>query len=73
MVSLYKLLCLHACPVTGVPNPSQITTTEFSVQSSFKLNLPPHLIITASSVKLNEIIGQGIFYSLCTQTKNCNS
>ena len=34
--------------------------TEFTVQSSFKLNLPPHLIITTSSVKLNEIIGQGI-------------
>ena len=44
--------------VTGIPN--RLMMTEFTVQSSFKLNLPPHLIITASSIKLNEIIGQGI-------------
>lgn len=32
---------------------------EMSVQSSFKLHLPPHLIIPSSSLKLNETIGQG--------------
>ena len=33
--------------------------TEISVKSSFQLNLPPHLIIPSSSIKLNETIGQG--------------
>ena len=36
--------------------------TELSVQSSFKLDLPPHLIIPSSSLKLNETIGQGKKY-----------
>jgi hypothetical protein len=31
----------------------------FSVQSSFKLNLSPHLIIKAANIKLIETIGQG--------------
>ena len=30
-----------------------------SVQSSYKLNLPPHLLVHASSIKLVEPIGQG--------------
>ena len=30
-----------------------------SVQSSYKLKLPPHLIITSSTLKLVETIGQG--------------
>ena len=31
-----------------------------SVQSSYKLSLPPHLIIPSSCIKLVESIGQGI-------------
>ena len=31
----------------------------FSVQSSYKLNLPKHLILHASNIKLSESIGQG--------------
>ena len=30
-----------------------------SVESSFKLDLPPHLIIPSAAIKLNETIGQG--------------
>ena len=33
--------------------------TEIFVKNSFELSLPPHLIIPSSSIKLNEIIGQG--------------
>ena len=43
----------------------------FSVQSSFKLNLPKHLIIHASNIKLLETIGQGneikVVYKLLLQ------
>ena len=42
--------------------------TEISVKSSFQLNLPPHLIVPSSSIKLDETIGQGNFSlvpSLC--------
>ena len=38
---------------------------QFSVQSSFKLNFSPHLIIKAANIKLIETIGQGENY--CTQ------
>ena len=51
------LIYWHA--VAGIPN--CLVMTQFTVQSSFKLTLPPHLIITASSIKLNEIIGQGSY------------
>ena len=37
----------------------------FTVQSSFKLKLPPHLIIPAAYIKLVEPIGQGEFYTVC--------
>ena len=37
----------------------------FSVQSSYKLNLPPHLIIPSSSIKLVESIGQGMHIMPC--------
>ena len=36
----------------------------FSVQTSYKLNLPPHLIIHSSSIKLVETIGQGKLVTL---------
>ena len=55
VVASYKEL-----EITCVGNPNQIMTTKFSVQSSLKLNLPPHLIMAASTVQLKEIIGQGI-------------
>ena len=63
---------MHAYSSTdsGIPNPLKMT--EFTVQSSFKLILPPHLIITASSVKLNEIIGQGNTHETC-MTNACMS
>ena len=32
----------------------------FSVQTSYKLNLPPSLILHSSSIKLVETIGQGM-------------
>ena len=44
---------------------SEGSRSEISVQSSFKLHLPPHLIIPSTSIKLLETIGQGL--------KNVNS
>ena len=37
----------------------KILKIEIFVKSSFELSLPPYLIIPSSSIKLNEIIGQG--------------
>ena len=37
--------------------------TEITVKSSFKLDLPPHLIISSSSVKILKTIGQGIIFA----------
>ena len=37
---------------------------EIFVKSSLELSLPPHLIIPSSSIKLTEIIGQGIIIFL---------
>ena len=31
----------------------------YAVQSSYKLNLPPHLTVHASNIKMTESIGQG--------------
>ena len=31
----------------------------FTVQSSYKLKLPPHLIVHAANIKMTETIGQG--------------
>ena len=56
---------MHACSWTDSGIPNRLRMTEFTVQSSFKLTLPPHLIITASSIKLNEIIGQGNTHETC--------
>ena len=59
MVASYiELETLSAITCAG--NPNQIMTTKFSVQSSLKLNLAPHLIMAASTIQLKEIIGQGI-------------
>ena len=38
------------------------------VQSSYKLNLPPYLIISASNLKLCESIGQGNLNILATMS-----
>ena len=32
---------------------------DFTVQSSYKLKLPPHLIAYAANIKITETIGQG--------------
>ena len=43
-------------------NPQSFTRTKkISVQSSFKLKLPPPLIFEASTIKLDQTIGQGIY------------
>ena len=39
----------------------------FSVQSSFKHNLPLHLIIPSANIKLDDTIGQGM--ALCMYIK----
>lgn len=44
-------------------------TKKFSVQSSFRLELPPPLIIEASTIKLDETIGQG----MCTHHNSVES
>ena len=48
----------------------------FAVQSSYKLNLPPHLIIHSSNIKMTETIGQGkliiillLFFALMSPRK----
>lgn len=42
-------------------SPKSLTRTKkISVQSSFKLKLPPPLIFEASTIKLDQTIGQGI-------------
>lgn len=38
---------------------SQPIVNRMAVQSSYKLKLPPHLIVPSSSLKLVETIGQG--------------
>ena len=46
-----------------IDNPQGFSRTKkISVQSSFKLNLPPPLIFEASTIKLDETIGQGKNY-----------
>ena len=57
-VSYRLLLCITD---GDEPLPQAIT-----VQSSYKLNLPPHLIIPSSCIKLIESIGQGTYYYVCT-------
>ena len=41
----------------------------FSVQSSYKLNLPKCLIIPSSNIKLLETVGQGIINVYCASQK----
>ena len=38
----------------------------FTVQSSYKLKLPPHLIVQAANIKITETIGQGKL-NFCTK------
>ena len=42
--------------------------TKMAVQSSYKLNLPPYLIVPSSIIKVVETIGQGIHISSITLT-----
>ena len=49
---------------SAIDNPQGFShTKKISVQSSFKLNLPPPLIFEASTIKLDETIGQGKNYN----------
>ena len=41
-------------------NRDKETGLSFSVQSSYKLNVPAQLIIHAANLELQEVIGQGI-------------
>ena len=43
------------------PDDAEVELMQMSVKSSFKPDLPPHLIITSSSLKLLQTIGQGYF------------
>ena len=51
---------------TSPGTPVESEQTQIFVQSSYKLNLPPYLIIPSSSIKLTEMIGEG---NVCTSTK----
>ena len=46
---------------------------EISVKSSFKLDLPPHLIISSSSIKLLETFGQGSYYICSVNRVVCSN
>ena len=49
----------ETCPYFTALASSVEDRSEISVRSSFQLDLPPHLIISSSSIQLNETIGQG--------------
>ena len=44
-----------------VKDSRRLLSTILTVQSSFNLKIPPHLIIPSSNIKLIEAIGQGIY------------
>ncbi len=54
----YSLKVIIESAIIGNPQ-SLPRTKKISVQSSFKLKLPPPLIFEASTIKLDETIGQG--------------
>ena len=57
-----EIACMHACIVI-IDSLDAVNRDSFprtiSVQSSYKLKLPQHLLIHASDIKLVEPIGQG--------------
>ena len=40
---------------------------DYTVQSSYRLNLSPHLIVHASTIEMKETIGQGLLYNVILQ------
>ena len=50
-----------------------VTIRGMSVQSSYKLKLPPHLILPSSCIKLVEPIGQGSTLSMKNARFHCIS
>ena len=57
---------------SAIGNPQDSSRTrKISVQSSFKLKLPPPLIFEASTIKLDETIGQGKYYN--HNSRHCES
>ena len=54
---------LHSGLALASPAEAEAEQVEISVKSSFKLDLPPHLIVPSSSIKLLHTVGQG-YYSL---------
>ena len=58
--NVYRLNNLSVNEVDSEP----VNIRGLSVQSSYKLKLPPHLILPSTCIKLVEPIGQG---STCTQ------
>ena len=58
-----EFIILKIITESAIDNPQGFSRTKkISVQSSFKLNLPPPLIFEASTIKLDETIGQGKNY-----------
>ena len=53
---------MHAALEGSYMGISEQDQRKISVESSFKLDLPPHLIIPSASIKLNETIGQGMCF-----------
>ena len=50
---------LHACKFLSITVYPESLTKTISVQSSYKLHLPPYLLIHSANIKLSEPIGQG--------------
>ena len=44
------------------PAEDEAEQIEISVKSSFKLDLPPHLIVPSTSIKLLQTVGQGYYF-----------
>ena len=65
---LFMLLVMNIYVALGISynlDERELDQRKLFVESSFKLDLPPHLIVPSASIKLNETIGQGMlsFYS----------
>ena len=68
MMNLVKVRVVENAQSLSSMNCFFLTATPmFSVQSSYKLNLPQHLIFHCSSIKLVETIGQGIVNPSCNR------
>ena len=54
-------LFIHRGLALASPAEAEAERVEISVKSSFKLDLPPYLIIPSSSIKLLQTVGQGYY------------